>query len=140
VLDGSFDEKLVESLMDEVAKVYNRGFSDGFLFGRPGPQGWTDRYGSKATQKKMYVGKVLNYYTDKQVVHVRIEAEPVAVGDAMQIHGPTTGVIDIDTSALRSDDGKVIELANRCDITIPCAVKVRKNDKVYVIKSVDVVS
>jgi putative protease len=105
IADGSYGKELVEQLMDDVKRVYNRGFSTGFFLGRPGAESWTDQYGSKATQRKQYVGRILNYYPKAHVAYVQIESEPLAVGDTIQIHGPTTGIVDAQVEELRDGEG-----------------------------------
>lgn len=129
--DGSYSERLMQQLIQDVGKVYNRGFSTGFLLGRPGPESWNDSYGSKATERKQYVGKVLNYYPKAEAAYVLVQSGPISVGDSIQIQGPTTGIIDAEILELRDEEGGPIEHAERQTVTFPCSRLVRKNDVVY---------
>ena len=130
VAAGEFDQGLVEELMAEVGRVYNRGFSTGFLLGRPGPQSWADRYGSHASHTKEHVGKVLHCYKQAGVVHVAL-VRPLGVGEMVQLHGPTTGVVDCEITELRTDEQGNVSSVDRGEVTFPCAELVRRNDQVY---------
>ncbi|MFW5746740.1 MAG: peptidase U32 family protein [Nanoarchaeota archaeon] len=134
IASGSYDRHMADKLTAEVAKVYNRGFSTGFLMGRPGPESWTDAYGSKATQRKEYVGKVLNYYKKAQAAYIEVLSNPISVGDTIQIHGPTTGVVEMPIEELRNEEGQKIRTADRTTATLPCASHVRPNDAIFIIK------
>lgn len=120
--DGYYSEELVSGLLEEVGRVYNRGFSAGFYLGRPGPQDWSDRKGSYSDIKKEYVGKVIKYFDKRGVAWIKVESHPVAVGDALQVQGPTTGVVDFAAVEVREE---------KDTFTVPCDTKVRPNDKVF---------
>ena len=128
---GNFNETLVESLMTELKQVYNRGFSKGFLFGQPGPQDWADRRNSQATEKKLYAGKLLNFYRKSNIAHCRVEALDLAVGDKIQVHGRVTGVVELVISEMRDDDGNSISSVHRGTMTFPSETILRNNDLVY---------
>jgi len=91
----------------------------------------TDR--NQATTKKLHVGVVLNYYPKPRIAQIAIQDQPVALGDALSIHGPTTGVVDLTVTDLRHDE----EVRSRAErgtwITVPCPERVRANDKVFVV-------
>ena len=128
---GTFDQQLVEALMQEVGRVYNRGFSTGFLLNRPGPQDWSDRPGSQATEKKAFVGKVLNYYPKTKVAFVRVQDHSLNIGDTIQVHGETTGVEEFQITELRNNEGGVIKSIEKDDATFPVPIPIRRNDKIY---------
>ncbi len=128
---GTFTPMLADALVARCARVYHREFGCGLYYGRPGVGQFTDTDENQATEKKLYVGVVLNYYPQAKVVQVLIHDRPLAVGDAVSIHGPTSGVVDLRVTALRQDD-RVLERAERGEwVTFPCAERVRVNDKVY---------
>lgn len=128
IANDAFDEKLVKKLLAQLESVYNRGFSQGFLMGQPGPQDWADRYGSKATTKKMQVGRVTNYFVKRGVAEVLVTAHLPQKGDHLQIHGATTGVLDVVPDDIIYHDEK----EGKRFITFPCN-RVRINDQVYII-------
>ena len=131
VAAGTFGEELVNELLAEVKKVYNRGFSTGFYLGRPGPTDFANRGGSLASQKRIQIGKVLNFFKDKQIAHADIQAEPLAVGDTVQIHGPTTGVVEFQITQIRTEDKHPIDKIEKGRITFPSPHTLRRNDKIF---------
>src|SRR5210317_859870 len=92
-LDGSFSREKIEDWDARLASVFNRGFWDGYYLGQRLGE-WSEVYGSKATQKKVYVGKITNYYDRIGVAEVAMETGTLEVGDDILIMGPTTGVIE----------------------------------------------
>jgi putative protease len=131
VEDGSFNAALAEALMADCAKVYHREFSVGLFHGRPGAQQFTNTDANQATTKKLYVGLVLNYYSQAKVAQILIHDQAIALGDTLSIHGETTGVVDVKVTALRRDDEVCTRAERGTWITFPCADRVRTHDKVY---------
>jgi len=114
--------------------VYNRGLSDGYYLGRE--QGWSAHYGSKATKQKIQVGRVSHFYNQLSVAEITSSGN-VSVGDEYVIIGDTTGVVDGKIEEMRLDEGQV-QLAKPKDVfSIRVPKKVRKNDKVYIMKPVN---
>jgi putative protease len=136
VQEGRFDAPLVERLMAECAKVYHREFGVGLYHGRPGALQFTNTDLNQATQKKLYVGLVQNYYGRAKMAQIVIQDQAVEPGDTLAIHGETTGVVELNLSELRRDE----EICTRADrgtwVTFPCPQRVRTGDKVYVVKEV----
>lgn len=131
VADGRFNQEQVAGWVAELSKVYNRGFSTGFLMGRPGPQDWNDRYGSRATRRKIHIGKILNYYKKTRIAYLQVESNPLAVGDIIQIHGPTTGIVECTIQKMRDEDRQEVSAVEKGPVTFHCQRQVRKNDLVY---------
>lgn len=139
-IDFYFENNLTrekkKELLTELEKVYNRGFSSGFYFGIPSSKEYAGVEGSKATTRKVYVGRVLNYYKEIQVAHILLESGQIKIEDEILIMGETTGVLDIKLEKFSVND---IEnsTANRGDeITLKVPSLVRRNDKVYLIEYV----
>ena len=99
-VDGSFTPELAQSLKTELSKVFNRGFWDGYYQGARLGQ-WSEVYGNKATQKKTYVGRITNYFSNLGVAEVTVETGSIAVGDQILIIGPTTGVEELTVPEIR---------------------------------------
>ncbi|MBP5320054.1 MAG: U32 family peptidase [Kiritimatiellae bacterium] len=137
VAAGRFSQPLAETLVARCAKVYHREFGCGLYYGRPGVGQFTDTDANQATEKKLYVGIVLNYYPQARVAQVLVHDRALAVGDAVSIHGPTSGVVDLRITALRQDE-RTLERVERGEwVTFPCAERVRVNDKVYAVVPAD---
>ncbi len=126
-------DALTSDLKMELEKVYNRGFSSGFYFGRP-LDAWTDTYGSLATEKKVYAGTVLKYYPRAGVAEILVHTRGFGRGEKLSIQGSTTGLVILSAESIRLDD-EPVDSARKGDlVTITCRDKVRKNDKVYVLE------
>ncbi|MFO7613955.1 MAG: peptidase U32 family protein [Bacteroidales bacterium] len=130
ICNGTFSEEKLKTLNSELKTVYNRGFWDGFYLGRKTGE-WSDRHGSKATRKKVYVGKIMNYYAKAGVAEIKVEAHPVNVGDDILILGPTTGVMEDKVREIWKDDRQVDSAGQGDLITIPVGTFLRLSDKLY---------
>jgi putative protease len=134
--DGTLTQELKLEYREELKKVYNRGFSSGFYFGQPGSESYTKTFGSIATTKKVYIGRVLNYYKKSKIAFVRAEADSLAAGDLIYIIGSTTGVVELKLNKIIQDDIELNSVNKGSDFTFECEELVRANDRVYKIVSV----
>jgi U32 family peptidase len=139
-IDLYFENKLTDSLkkefLEDLRTVYNRGFSSGFYFNIPSSEEYADIYGSKATTRKEYAGKVLNYYKKPKIAYVLIEAGPFRMNDKIIIIGPTTGVAELTVQDLRIEESSSDTAAKGDKVTFPSDKLVRPGDAVYLIKEV----
>ena len=130
ISDGSYSEKKIEIWNERLKSVFNRGFWDGYYLGRKLGE-WTERYGSQATRKKVYVGKVTNYFSKLQVAEVTMESYDLSLNDSLLIIGPTTGVVEFDAEEIRVDLKPVKSTKKGEVCSIPVPKLVRRGDKVY---------
>ncbi|NMB82597.1 MAG: U32 family peptidase, partial [Ignavibacteria bacterium] len=135
--DGTLTKDKKENYLEELKKVYNRGFSPGFYFGVPGSESYADIYGSIATTRKVYVGKIVNYYKQSKVAQIKIEADKISNGDSIYIIGKTTGTVELTIKEIFRDDLVINEAAKGENVTILCDERVREFDKVYKIINVE---
>jgi putative protease len=136
VVDGTFqqDKERQQRWDDQLATVFNRGFWDGYYQGQRLGE-WCDTYGSKATEKKVYVGKCVKYFSKIGVAEFLIENEPLHVGDKILVTGTTTGALIQHVDELRFDL-QPVEVGERGQhISIKTNERVRPNDKLYVLQS-----
>ncbi len=136
VLADEFTQEKSDAWMERLSKVYNRGFWDGYYLGRKTGE-WTDIYGSSATHKKVYIGKITNFYTRVSAAEIKIETGELKLGDEYVIMGPTTGVCEgvaeeIRVSLVMTESAQKGEL---CSMIVP--IPVRRNDKLYKVVPVD---
>ena len=135
--DPGFDQafaQLTQEKMDDVARVYNRGFSAGFYMGRP-LDAWTKGSGSEATTRKHHVGIVTNYYSRPGVAEVLVQAEEISLGDSIIFQGPTTGVIEQTVESMEIEHMPVDSAAKGQSIAIKTHQAVRRSDKLYVVRN-----
>lgn len=128
--NSDFNDDKIEIWTNRLKSVYNRGFWEGYYLGAEIGE-WTRNYGSSATKRKVYIGKVTNYFKNINVAELLIETGEIKIGDNILIIGPSTGVIEINLSEIRLDD-KSSESASKGSVcSIPSFVVLRRNDKVY---------
>ncbi len=130
VLDGTFTEERKDEWDERLARVFNRGFWDGYYQGQTMGE-WNDHYGSLATEKKVLVGKVTKYFSKLQVAEVAVEANTFKLGDKLLITGPTTGAMYLEATEIHDDHGPVAEAKQGLRVSIPVTDKVRTNDKFF---------
>lgn len=101
VAEGTYTQERIAGWTERLSTVFNRGFWDGYYLGRKMGE-WSERYGSQATENKVYLGKVTNYYNRPQVAEMKIEtAEHLRVGEDLMVIGQTTGVYRSTVEELR---------------------------------------
>lgn len=125
-----FNQEKVEVWMNQLETVYNRGFWSGYYLGQELGE-WTDKSGSLATTKKIYLGKGVHYYNKAKIAHFKIESQSVKVGDAILITGPTTGVIETTLPPMRVDDLEADKADRGSNITFELDQIIRASDKIY---------
>lgn len=122
---------LIKKLLGELKIVYNRDFSSNFYLGMPDKKTFTDRYGSKATKKKVYLGYVKNFYKKIKVVEIKIEANSIKIEDELLIIGNKTGVKQEKVKSMEINHKKVKSAGKGKRVAIKLKNIVRENDKVY---------
>jgi putative protease len=130
ILEGSYNEEKIKTWDENLSTVFNRGFWDGYYLGQKLGE-WSPNYGSLATKKKVYVGKVTNYFPKLGVGEFLLEAQNLCKDDEILIIGPTTGVVEMNVEELRYDLQPVSEVVKGQVFSMPVADKVRRNDKLY---------
>ncbi|MBQ3925663.1 MAG: U32 family peptidase [Bacteroidaceae bacterium] len=129
-------EEQLEAWDRELSTVFNRGFWDGYYQGAKLGE-WCEVYGSRATEKKVYVGKCMKYFSKIGVAEFLIENEDLHVGDKILVTGTTTGALIQPCDEIRFDL-KPVETATRGQhISIKVNDRVRVNDKLYVLQPAD---
>ena len=138
-IDLYFENKLTLEiklgLKNELRRVFNRGFSSGFYFGTPGSNEYANSFGSKASTRKEFLGRVLNYYKKAGVVYILIEAGTLQEGDEIYIMGKTTGVVKLNVENILNEDIKTSTAVKGEKVTFRCGELVRPHDAVYLIKN-----
>lgn len=134
--EGKLTEKKKKEFLKELETVYNRGFSSGFYFNVPSSEDYTDIYGSKATTKKVYIGKVLNYFKKPKVAHFLLETGKIKLNDKILIIGQTTGVVEIILDKMKVNDSENTSAKKADEVTIETPALVRRNDKVYKVEQI----
>lgn len=130
VYSGTYDKEQVIGWMQELEKVYNRGFWSGYYLGQKLGE-WSKGSGSHATQKKVYIGKGMHFFPKTNIAEFKIEAYDMTIGDTLLITGPTTGVKEIVLTEMLVNDEKLTKASKGDSVTIPVDFRVRPSDKLY---------
>ena len=131
VVSGTFGKEKAEEWMTRLSTVFNRGFWDGYYLGQKLGE-WTTTYGSAATKRKIYIGKVTNWFSKLNVAEIKLEAGELSRGDTILITGPTTGIIEHTVTELRDEatnPAETVPKGTLCSVHVP--VQVRRSDKVF---------
>ncbi len=132
--DGSYSKDRIEIWMSKLRTVYNRGFWDGYYLGQTLGE-WNNVYGSQAVKEKVYVGKIVNYYSKIKVADIKIETTELNSGDEINIIGQTTGVYEDIITGIRIDDQEVSRAGKGFICSVPVKSAVHRGDKLYILKN-----
>ena len=137
VCEGTYTPELAMELKQELGEVFNRGFWDGYYQGaRLGE--WSAVYGSQATRKKVYCGKVSNWFDRIGVAEIAVESAPIRKGDSLMAIGETTGVVEFKAEDIRVnfESTDLAPKGVRCSVAVDASDspdgKLRRGDKVYI--------
>ncbi len=137
IAQGTYTPERIEQWTNRLATVFNRGFWDGYYLGRRLGE-WSDRYGSQATEQKVFLGLVRNYFGRIGVAEVQMQtAESLHVGDEVMVIGETTGVYRATIEELRTDRDPVPEVHQGDRFSFATTKMLRRGDKVYRIDKVN---
>ena len=127
---GEYTPELAAELKEKLSTVFNRGFWEGYYAGRDIAE-HTARYGSSATQRKVYIGKVTNFFKKISVAEVLVEAAPVNRGDQLLWMGETTGVLEMEAEGLVLKEKVVDHIPQGTYFSIKMPQTLRRGDKLY---------
>ena len=134
-VEGTFTDEKIEEWNRRLATVFNRGFWDGYYLGQRLGE-WTKNYGSAATERKIYVGKGVKYFSNIGVAEFVVEAAELNVGDKLLITGPTTGALYMTLEEARVDLKPVPTVHKGEHFSMKCD-KIRPSDKLYKLVSLE---
>ncbi|MFI3331166.1 MAG: peptidase U32 family protein [Rikenellaceae bacterium] len=130
IIEGTFSLEKAQEWQEILETVFNRGFWGGYYLGKPVAE-ITQNYGSSAKRKKVYVGKVTNFFSKLSVAEVLVEASELNSGDDLLFLGQSTGVVEMKTEEIFVD----LKPTLRADKGVYCSIKtpllVRRGDKLY---------
>ena len=130
VCNGTFDADKVAQWDERLARIFNRGFWDGYYLGQRLGE-WSGKYGSSATRVKQYVAKGVKYFSRLGVGEFLMEGAELCVGDEVIITGPTTGALIVKVEDIRVDNKSVPKAVKGDAFSIAVPAKVRPADRLY---------
>ena len=128
--EGTFTEEKISGWDSRLGTVFNRGFWDGYYLGQRLGE-WSSNYGSLATKRKLYTGKVTNYFSNLGVAEIKLETGGLKIGDEIIVNGPSTGVIETKVEEIRVGLLAVNEAKKGDLCSILIGTKLRRSDKIY---------
>jgi len=129
--NGSWNERMAKALKEKLAAVFNRGFWNGYYLGQRLGE-WSDVHGTKAARTKVYLGKVVNYFSKIKVAEIMFETgEELSIGEDLLIIGPGTGVVAQKAEELRENRENVPKVQKASLFSMPVKSQVRRGDKLY---------
>jgi putative protease len=134
-LEGTYNKEKVKGWMNRLKTVYNRGFWDSYYLGQKMGE-WAKIHGSKATKKKIYLGKAKKYFTKIQVAEFDLETQKLKEGDNILITGRTTGIIETIAGEIRINNKRVENVNKGNKFSMKLNHKVHPNDKLYKVVNV----
>ncbi|HKL22628.1 MAG TPA: U32 family peptidase, partial [Tichowtungia sp.] len=135
--DGTYNADNCQPWIDELSKVFNRGFwHGGYYCGKPLGE-WSGNSHSQATETRDQIGTVSNFFQKLNVAEFKLIKHTIKPGDHLLIEGPTTGAVRFTAETLRVD-GKAAESAAPGElVTVALPAKARRQDKVFLLASRD---
>ncbi len=130
VLDNTFTDEKKLGWDERLKTVFNRGFWNGYYLGQKLGE-WSEHYGSDATEKKMYIGPAVKYFSNLHVAEFVTEAGTLKIGDSLLITGPTTGALYYTLDEARVEMKPVDKVEKGVHFSIKINEKVRPSDKLY---------
>lgn len=130
VLEGTFTDEKKDEWDKKLATVFNRGFWDGYYQGQTLGE-WNKNYGSNATERKVYIGKGVKYFSKLGVAEFTVEAADFKLGDKLLVTGPTTGVMYLEAKEIRLELDPVDHAPKGTHVSIPVPGKIRQSDKLF---------
>ncbi|CDE08676.1 putative uncharacterized protein [Prevotella sp. CAG:485] len=133
ICDGSFGEEKVRGWDERLARVFNRGFWNGYYLGQRLGE-WSGKYGSSATRTKSYAARPLRYFPRLGVAEFLLEAGEIRVGDELLVTGPTTGALEFKAGELRLDSGVTDKVVKGDVFSVAVPAKIRLSDRLYLLR------
>lgn len=130
VIEGTFTDEKKDEWDRQLATVFNRGFWDGYYQGQTLGE-WNKNYGSNATERKVYIGKGVKYFSKLGVAEFTVEAADFKLGDKLLVTGPTTGVMYLEAKEIRLELDPVDYAPKGTHVSIPVPGKIRQSDKLF---------
>src|SRR4030042_3404234 len=132
-LDKKLSKKEIDESLEDLEKIYNKGYSSGFYLKMPTADDFARMEHSASKEKKHFVGKVTHYFDKINVAAIKLVSD-LKVNDEIAIIGKTTGIVYSKIDSIEINKKKSDKAIKEQEVGIKVPQLVRKNDEVYVIK------
>lgn len=129
-LDNKLTKNQIKESINELKKVYNKGFSSGFYFRSPTADDFSKVENSDATQTKRFIGKITKYFPKISVGQLKLNAGSLKIGDEILITGKETALIrhKIKSMEIKNKSIESVKKGQEVGIQLP---KCKKGDELY---------
>jgi len=130
IIDCNYNQERIDEWRKRLSTVFNRGFWDGYYLGQKLGE-WNTQYGSSAAKRKVYLGKITNYFSKLGVAEIKLENGDLSAGETILVTGPNTGVLEYTVGEIRVELKETTRALKGefCSIKTPDVL--RRSDKVY---------
>lgn len=126
--EGKLDDKIKDEFYNDLSRVYNRGFSDGFYYGEP--ENWTSRKLAHKNEK-LYLGEVTKFYKKINVAEILIRSNSLKKGDRLFITGKITPADFVMAEEIQQEHKFVTEAGKGEMVGLKLPFRARRGDQVY---------
>lgn len=131
--NGTYTDEKIQQWEQRLSRVFNRGFWNGYYLGQRLGE-WTKDYGSKATRRKVFVGKCTNYFKNISVAEFYVEAASVHQGDELLVTGETTGAYECLAEDIRVNLQTVDEADKGEFFSLKTDKLLHRGDRLYIMQ------
>ncbi|MCM1137941.1 MAG: U32 family peptidase [Duncaniella sp.] len=131
ICNGDFTDDKIVKWDEELTKVFNRGFWNGYYLGQRLGE-WSAKYGSSATRVKKYVAKGVRFFPKLGVGEFQMESGELHAGDEVIITGTDTGAIIMKAEELRLEYDPVLVVKKGDNFSMKVPRKIRPSDRLYI--------
>ncbi len=128
--EKNYTKDKIETWKQELEKVYNRGFWEGYYLGRKLGE-WTNNPGSAATEKKIFLGKGKKYFNKIKVGEFVLESGKLDIGDTIIITSPNFGIVKETLHTMVVNGSPATTAIKGDSITLTIENKISSKDKLY---------
>ena len=128
--NGDYTKAKIDNWTAQLSTVYNRGFWDGYYLGRKMGE-WNDAYGSKSSEKKIFLARGVKYFGKIKVGEFKMESHSLNKGDKIMITGPNFGVVKMNIDEMRVDDLAVDSVNKGDHFSFKINETIRPSSKLY---------
>ncbi len=131
-LDKKLSDLEIKKSLEELNKVYNRGFSSGFLLGTPTNDDFSKVQHSSSSQRKEFIGNIYHYFDKAGVAAIKVHSGKLKINDELIIIGDKTGLVRYKIERMEIRNKRVEQAVKGQEVGIKIA-NVRRGDKVYIV-------
>ncbi len=131
-LDKKLSREGIKQSLEELKKVYNRGFSSGFYIKMPTSDDFFYKEDGDADETKHVVGRIEKYWPNISVAAIKIFTRGLKLGDEVYIIGKETGIKRTRIESMEINHKPVEKALKGQEVGVKVS-ECRKGDEVYLI-------